>query len=358
LKRLYVIDALRCVLALWVAIGHAGAFPLFGPVGQHDGMLDLPARGVRTLVWGPPAVIVFFLISGFCIHYPFVKKTQKFPAARFYARRYLRILVPVIFTVAVFKILVPKTVVFGSNSILWYSTLWSVLCEEIYYAVYPLLNQLQSAVGWPNILKGAFSVAIPVALYYLPAQDWQDLGIINTAIVLLPVWLLGCYLAENLPSLAKEYSIRGIWIWRLCAWSTMWLAEILHFHGGIHQIQTGLWTGVIFYFWLRAEISYYRNRTPWSLLVWAGRWSYSLYLVHPIVISVCAAYGLLAFESRRNWIVVLTLILLASYAFYLVIERPSHHLAKKISLFRPSAGNMAAAPVPSRSITQSGDRIT
>lgn len=333
MKRIYVIDALRCVLALWVAIGHTGVFPLFGLVGQHDGLLDLLARGFRTLVWGPPAVIMFFVISGFCIHYPFVNTTQKFPTVRFYARRYLRILIPVIFIVAIFKMLVPKTVVFGSRSILWQSTLWSIVCEEIYYAAYPVFYRLRLAIGWPNILKGAFGIAVPIALYYLSAQDWQDIGIVNTAIVLLPVWLLGCYLAENLPSLTKAYSTRSIWIWRLCAWATMWLAEILHFHGGIHQIQTGLWTGVVFYFWLRAEISYYSNGRPWSVLVWGGRWSYSLYLVHPIVISVCAAHGLLAFESRENWIVVVALILLASYTFYLAIERPSHNLARKISLF-------------------------
>jgi peptidoglycan/LPS O-acetylase OafA/YrhL len=56
-----------CLMLFWSQIGHAGAFPLFGPVGQHAGMLDLLARGIRTLVWGPPAVIVFFVISGFLL---------------------------------------------------------------------------------------------------------------------------------------------------------------------------------------------------------------------------------------------------------------------------------------------------
>jgi peptidoglycan/LPS O-acetylase OafA/YrhL len=351
LKRLFVIDALRCVLALCVAIGHAGVFPIFGPLGQNGGMLDLLARGIRTLVFGPPAVIAFFVISGFCIHYPFVKKIDKFPVVRFYTRRYLRILVPVIITVAMFKILFPETTVFTTgferNSILWHSTLWSVLCEEIYYAVYPVFNWLRRIVGWSNILKGAFGTSMAVALYYLSALDWQNMGIINTTIVLFPVWLLGCYLAENLSSMTKEYSNRSIWVWRLSAWLTMWIAEILHFHGGIHQIQTGPWIGVIFYFWLRAEVSYYRDKTPWRLLVWGGQWSYSLYLVHPLVISMCAAFGLLAFESRQNWIVVAVLILLASYVFYLAVERPSHNLARKISLFDRQRGGQEAAFVKS-----------
>jgi peptidoglycan/LPS O-acetylase OafA/YrhL len=127
----------------------------------------------------------------------------------------------------------------------------------------------------------------------------------------------------------------------------MWIAQFLHFHGGIHQIQTGLRTGVIFYFWLRAEASYYWDKNPWRLLVWGGQWSYSRYLVHPLVISMCAASGLLAFESRRDWIVVVVLILLASYVFYLVVEWPSHNLARKISLFEPQPGGQEAALVKS-----------
>jgi peptidoglycan/LPS O-acetylase OafA/YrhL len=57
LKRYYVIDALRSVLALCVAIGHV--FPLFGPVSQQDAFWDFLANGFRTMVFGPPAVIAF-----------------------------------------------------------------------------------------------------------------------------------------------------------------------------------------------------------------------------------------------------------------------------------------------------------
>src|SRR5262249_34061624 len=287
LKRFLVIDALRSVLALWVAIGHAGVFPLFGAVGQPDPVLDFLARGVRTIVWGPPAVIVFFVISGFCIHYPFAQGGKRCPVLRFYARRYLRLLIPVAFTVAMFKILILETVIVGINSILLHSTLWSVLCEEIYYALYPLLNRGALAFGLSKILKPAFVIGLVVAWLYWPAQEWQDLGILGMAIVLFPVWLLGCHLAEHVSSLNKDYSRLSIWTWRLTAWASMWVAEMLHFHGGIPQTRTALWMGVFSYFWLRAEISYHKNRSPWGVLVWAGRWSYSLYLIHPLVIYLC-----------------------------------------------------------------------
>jgi peptidoglycan/LPS O-acetylase OafA/YrhL len=334
-KRFYVIDALRSVLALWVAIGHAGVFPLFGAVGQNDGLLDFLARGLRTLVWGPPAVIVFFVISGFCIHYPFAENARRCPILNFYARRYLRILIPVAFTVAMFKILIPETVIIGQDSILWHSTLWSVLCEEIYYALYPYLNRASLTFGLATIFKAAFVIAVPIAWLYSPAQEWQDLGIVGMAVVLFPVWLLGCYLAEHVSSLEKDCSRRAIWTWRLSAWAVMWIAEMLHFHGGISQTRTSIWMGVFAYFWLRAEITYFKHRTPWPVLVRAGRWSYSLYLIHPLVIALCFKFLFLTQTTRLNSAVMMALILAASYLCYLVVERPSHNLARKIPLFYP-----------------------
>ena len=341
MKRICVIDALRSVLALCVAVGHAGMFPLFGAVGQSNGYLELFARGFRTAVFGPPAVIAFFVISGFCIHYPFAETKSKCPILRFYARRYIRILVPVIFTVAIFKMAFPGTVIFGSDSILWHSTLWSVICEEIYYAIYPLLNRLSAKIGWLNIITVTFIISILVSWHCFGAVEWQDVGIIGTATTLFPVWLMGCYLVESVSVFEKVYTARQVWLWRAVAVGVMWIALILHFHAGIYQTQTGLWIGVIYYFWIRAEINYYRTRSPWNVLVWAGGWSYSLYLIHPIVIDACFRYGIEANQSRLNWLVVMALVLIASYVFYLVIERPSHHQARKISLFSP---NQKAVP--------------
>jgi peptidoglycan/LPS O-acetylase OafA/YrhL len=332
LKRFYVVDALRSVLALCVAIGHAGVFPLFGPVGQPNAVLDLMARGFRSLVFGPPAVIAFFVISGFCIHYPFADSKRQCPIFRFYARRYIRIIIPVAFTVMLFKIFLPETIIIGQNSILWHSTLWSVVCEEIYYAIYPVLNRIAPRGGWPNILRLAFGLALVEIWYSFPSRDWEDVGVIATALTLFPVWLLGCYLAENVSTLKAVYSTRDIWMWRLYAWAIMWIAGVLHFHTVIHQPLSGVFVGVAYYFWLRAEISYYRDRRPWKPLVWAGQWSYSLYLIHPIIVSLFYWYDPLMVESRLGWTAVIAAILLGSYAFYLMVERPSHRLARKIPL--------------------------
>jgi len=89
LRRYYAIEALRCVLTLWVAVRHAGVFPLFGEVGlSHPGFR---CQGVSDL--GPGA-------TRFCIDCTFVESAGPCPIVRFYAWRYLRILIPVAFMVA------------------------------------------------------------------------------------------------------------------------------------------------------------------------------------------------------------------------------------------------------------------
>jgi len=348
MKRFEILDALRAVLALDVAVGHIGMFPLFGSVHQPDATLTLLARGWATLAFGPPAVIAFFIISGFCVHYPFAANGSNCAIGRFYARRYLRILIPVVCVVGLFEVALPKqTVIIGPNSIIWDSTLWSLVCEEIYYAVYPFISRLARCTGWLPLVVAA---CLPMALImwsFFPAIDWNDVGILATTFTLFPVWLAGCYLAENLPGRDKTISASQIWTWRFAAWASMWLALVLHFHSEFHQTVTGPFLGLVYYFWLRAELSYYRDRKPAASLVWAGRWSYSLYLVHPLAFALAATFGHLDKALRLDWLVAFAAMLAGSYVFYLAIERPSHRLARRVPLLDValprSFGNVADA---------------
>ena len=342
--RHYILDALRIVLAFTVTLGHAGLIPIFGLADQPDAAFASLARAFRTLAFGPPAVIAFFLISGFCIHYPFAVSRTKCPVLRFYARRYTRILAPLVCTVALFKVFFPETIIIGSNSILWASVLWSIVCEEIYYAIYPILNRIFLVFSWAVILGLAFASSIIVIWTNFPAADWQTIGIVATTLTLFPVWLLGCHLAEQVSSLKLEYSTGRIWLWRFGAWFTMWAALVLHFHTLLHQTINGVFVGVIYYFWIRAEIAYYKRRTPWRLLVWGGNWSYSLYLIHPLAISLLMRHDSLIFQSNLGWVFGMIFILSSSYAFYFLIERPSHKFARRVALVdRPFAKDTAVA---------------
>jgi peptidoglycan/LPS O-acetylase OafA/YrhL len=63
-----------------------------------------------------------------------------------------------------------------------------------------------------------------------------------------------------------------------------------------------------------------------------GRWSYSLYLMHPAVILGVTPMLLSAHASRSTYaIVAVVLSLLLSFAFYKVVEHPSHRLARRLA---------------------------
>lgn len=334
-ERYNALDALRFFLATWVAIGHLGPFPWFINANQAGGLIHLIDRGLNTIVWGMPAVMAFFVISGFCIHMPF-RDRDDVPLLRFYGRRYLRVTVPMLVALGILYALVPGRPLWGAHSVFWESTLWSLLIEEIYYAVYPLMRRTLNRFGWTPVLVVSFVISIATASCFPKAPDWGDLGPLLTAVVLYPVWLLGAKLSERAPSLGAQRMRRAeIWRWRLGTWGVMWIAELLNFHLHVSQVHTMVFFGAFSALWISKEIAYSHHVEPPRWLASAGAWSYSLYLIHPAVFTV---YWLVlpngfTEHPRGGWLQIMAMTFVASYVFYLLVERPSHLLARRIRLW-------------------------
>jgi peptidoglycan/LPS O-acetylase OafA/YrhL len=105
---------------------------------------------------------------------------------------------------------------------------------------------------------------------------------------------------------------------------------MMHFKLGISYTQTMVWFGVLAYFWVRAEIAHGKIQMPNRYLVAAGAWSYSLYLMHAQGGGLFERLHLPSLGGVPDWILVMSSSLLFSYLFYVLIERPSHKLARKI----------------------------
>jgi len=340
-----VLDALRFVLALWVTVGHYAVFPLFAGADTATKLGRTLVHGWSSIVFGTPAVIVFFVISGFCIHLPF-RNRKKLTIARYYARRYTRILIPLAGGIVAFKLLADKRIaLFDRDSILWSSILWSLLCEEIYYAIYPLLRHIRNRFGWTPLLILAFGAGSGVSASHGYAADWSPYGPIGTSLILLPVWLLGCLLAEQVDTLPVISSSFVIWKWRFFCWFASWVSEMLHFKFHVSLTHSMILFGVVAYFWVKKELSYGMHKRPWGLLVSAGAWSYSLYLIHGPVIGFLNRWQPPNFGYIVNWCFACFLMLGTSYVFYRIVERPSHEWARRIRVtedLRPGPGTQKA----------------
>jgi len=326
--RFPVLDALRIFLAFWVTMAHFGVFPLFAGVDTATRFGRTLVHGWSSIVWGNPAVIGFFVISGFCIHLPF-RNAEDLSIGRYYARRYIRILVPVSAAIAITQLTGDRQTIFGKHDVLWSGVLWSLFCEEIYYGVYPMARWIRRRFGWAILLAPAFLLAVILAVICRNALNGSLPGAVEAAAILYPVWLLGCVLAEQSDRLPAVDSTWTIWGWRFLAWLGSWLCEMLHFKYGVTRPQVLLCFGVLAYLWIRKEIEYSKLHPAWAQLVSAGLWSYSLYLMHIPAIMLFKKLPLPSLGYNLNWCANIAFIMAASYLFYRCVERPSHRLARK-----------------------------
>jgi peptidoglycan/LPS O-acetylase OafA/YrhL len=90
-NRLVGIDSIRFICALTVMCGHLGLVNIRPLAADYREFQSLAIGLYNNLFYGPAAVIVFFIISGFCINYPFSSGKRALNLGGFYTRRFLRI---------------------------------------------------------------------------------------------------------------------------------------------------------------------------------------------------------------------------------------------------------------------------
>ena|ERR1051326_6554624 len=325
------LDSLRFVCAMWVVFVHCGFFPLLQNVDKTRLAGKVLSGLVNNAFNGSAAVIVFFVISGFCINFPYSKGRQLSPKS-YFSRRYIRIIIPMVAAILLAR---PLNINFF---LLSDSILWSLLAEEIYYVIYPLLLSTSRQVGWTKIFAISCALSVGVILTNPLAGDYPSYGPYLNWLLGLPCWLLGCLLAQHINSSpAPVVSAARIWSWRIAAWGLSSFCSFLRFHSPLKHPWTLNLFAVFVYFWLINEIAFYRQHKVLRPLEKAGRWSYSIYLLH---LHGQAVFVLLAFAPSTpgiNWVIKIGFVLLVSYAFYLVVEKPSHFMARRIAkkLLRP-----------------------
>jgi peptidoglycan/LPS O-acetylase OafA/YrhL len=312
--RVLGIDKLRAFAALSVVIAH-----IYGPA--------LPGLW-KYVFTGTPAVIGFFVISGFCIHRPYVNSPLNIKA--FLAARCVRIMLPVFVAMYIAKLLSINEFNLVDGYILW-----SVTCELWYYAMYPLFSWASRFVSWKLQTAISFLISLGIVLYYGSDQygNTTIYGWYLNWVVASPSWLLGCVIAEQ-----KIGNPGWVLIWRIvtaCLASVLfWLT--LNTPVGFHLTLNPF--SLVAGYWLKAEIASCKKE---NWLDWIGKWSFSIYLIHMLANR--------AIELYFHWIpykalAIATLVM--CYVFYLAVEKPSHLLARKIFKSLSPRENFPAVPAP------------
>lgn len=275
----------------------------------------------RYVFTGQPAVFVFFVISGFCIHYPYAN--SPLPVVAFYVSRLLRILPVVVIAVALAQLS-------GHSDLAAFSLkggyiLWSLVCELWYYLLYPIFYFLSRYIPWRIQWLASFLIYM-VAIYLQPGDQWGNLhytyGWHNLWIIGLPAWLAGCVLAHEWSLFKRVIGLTSRrWLWRLLIALAASMSCYLTLHTPIKYHYTMNAFALITVYWITVEIIAARNETKANILDWFGRWSFSIYVFHEIGRVYLQMIGV------SHWII-LVLILMFCYMAFLIVEYPSHKISR------------------------------
>ncbi|MEM5338194.1 acyltransferase family protein [Paraburkholderia azotifigens] len=364
------IDAIRFLAAFWVLMYHFKP-PLFKALLPHQLSFISSAlwSGATVLFAGPAAVIVFFVISGYCIHAAYHKDVALKPV-NYYASRFIRIGLPLVVLLCVVQPL-PA----GQNYL--ESVLWSLYCEMVYYAVYPLLRPRFRHIGEMIVgctLLAAAMVAC-VRLFGHPVCHgcvYETYRVPGTALLYAAGWISGCLIAETQRN-AAQFQIRGAYspltmmLRHALDASTLALAThlivlrvavvaagaavmILLSESSLKPAMLPLITPditlpvfqLLAVVWIATETATPSRSRVWSTLAACGAWSYSLYLCHK---TALALLEVTSFDesSRIAWFVEVALAFAISYAFYRVIEKPSHVISQRLRKYAPDVPGAPAA---------------
>ena len=206
-------------------------------LGTSYGMDHLPWRGQwadwsaapdKLFLWLFPVtfgwigVALFFVLSGFCIHWSFLRK-RRFTTSGFYLARFWRIYPPYLFALIASAVLVKLSLStsegiaqFGTHLLLVHNfsettfygvnpAFWSLAAECQFYLAYPLFLWARSRLGMGRALLAALGLATAIRGFMF-FWHWGELTASPvwsaSPFVLWFDWLLGAWLAERL--LARE----------------------------------------------------------------------------------------------------------------------------------------------------------
>lgn len=352
-RTLLGLDSLRFFCALWVVFFHNAIPPLFlGNTSPSPVVAWLKAAyEMGGFFNGQAAVILFFIISGFCIHYPQAGR-RPLHVPSFYARRLLRIGIPWLVLEILVRLFMPghplqswMDPVQGKTMLLRIGAVtWTLRCEIAYYALYPLLLVTGNRAGWLRIVAVSFVIALVVVAFKNGGNQFSGfLKVQWNVLVGLPAWLMGCLLAEDFAA-RKEMPEPGatIWLWRVAIWAGSTLTWVLMAAWHIGMPWTLNFFAILGYFYIRAELLHYQKAKPVRAFELLGMASYSMYLTHLVVIAYMGVFGRLEI-SWGEWAKLMLAVFAVTGFYYLLVELPSHQLARRI---RP----------PRRDSTKSGPR--
>jgi len=346
-KHLGFIDQLRGVAILLVALGHIFGYAESRYPAPFELLYTTPEPGeiagfLFTSIFcnGFTGVMLFFVISGFCIRWSHLH-AESFSFKNFYLRRIFRIYPAYLVWLVIFAAITSATAWdIGIHALLLHNLstrsfgsinppFWSIALEWQIYLIYPVILWVSKRLRPGIVLCLTAMIGIVSGVFGTLTVQNAFRSEFLTVIAQLPTWLLfpwmlGFYQAEKLHS-GKTVKPKGWWLP-----ATAGIAILIEACPKIHVLRVVPWSLVACQ-WLqfccaRPERSASRWFKP---LAFIGLISYSIYLGHDMVAhfySTLEKHLAIPSSSFQGGLlatlVCLPLFVLIGWLSYQLIEKP------------------------------------
>jgi peptidoglycan/LPS O-acetylase OafA/YrhL len=339
--RIQQLDVVRGLAALSVALTHttqhltatfiASAAEFFASLFQYTLWAN---SGLH------PGIIVFIVLSGFCIHLP-VARDGELPSKPgfwtvYWKRRVIRI-VPVFLLGCALGALAAmpygaKELADTGRAVAFYAffpigqipgngILGTVIVEMWLYVFYPVTLFIHRRYGAAKLLSIAFVIYLipPLLVVNGVISVWAE----SSWFAFYLYWTSGMLSAE-----AAYNSKRNIPMWLVCSAFLAYVAvgNLVQIKGAHFAISLffALWVGALLFVLVK------RHYHPWKFWVRLGEVSYTLYVVHwPAILLWVSFVGLSTILGQLGFLAFLSA---TTIVLYLLVERPSHRFAKSFRL--------------------------
>jgi peptidoglycan/LPS O-acetylase OafA/YrhL len=342
-NKLDFLDGFRGTLAIWVLVGHVN----LKNFGTGIGPFDLTGHYI--------GVNGFFILSSFLLTYrlfdEFVNKSNNYRDSiliiiKYFLRRLFRIYLPFVITVTLIK---SNTELFGGSfdyPSSWYDLvtlkyptgnhLWTIGPEIKYYAIIPLFCLFFSnAEKTNNYLIKILNVGLFFFSFFFITINYLKHDIFSKYCY---VFLNGSLLAVTFYKFQRISFVVNVFKNHFILLIAGFVSMFMYMHGVIlsslsynvklsknvgnyylltHRISI-YWTAVLF-FMLIGSPNFFNNLFETTVLRKIGKFSFGIYLYHPMCIVLSQKYFKIKYGYEHYWIV-LGLSFIAGFLFFHCVE--------------------------------------
>jgi peptidoglycan/LPS O-acetylase OafA/YrhL len=369
------LDSLRGFAAMQVLFGHC---LLAVPGWEFFKTTDKPGQLTEYIINSPlhffwsdtQAVILFFVLSGFVLALPYYSEGKARPNYfPFFFKRIVRLYLPCVFIICISLLL--RYIFFNPHMVIaaggWVKKMWSYpINQEFLINIFLLKPSYLDHVDgplWSLNPEIKLSLILPFfSLFLKKLSKFQSIGFLLGYIFIyhslvkfnfqsiwpefvtlyyLTYFLIGVILCKYRDNLINAANSAGrvvsilllvfaiyLYTFQFSAW---WLYQPLYNIGSkITDQLASIGGSIILVYAISDKFKWLFNH---KFSIYLGKLSFSIYLVHTIIIT--SFFYLLFPQVQPGLIVIIsfTLIFPLAWGFYMLFERPSASLSKKVYIF-------------------------